>query len=81
MENFPYRDGRLYAEDIPVSDIASAHGTPCYIYSRAALESAFGEYQGAPEYVASVFMVLASLPFVRYVQLLAGSAQYQTTRP
>mgnify|MGYP001827582632 FL=1 len=47
MENFPYRDGRLYAEDIPVSDIASAHGTPCYIYSRAALESAFGEYQGA----------------------------------
>jgi trk system potassium uptake protein TrkH len=38
-------------------------------------DASFGEYQGAPEYVASVFMVLASLPFVRYVQLLAGSAQ------
>jgi len=47
MENFPYRDGSLYAENVPVSDIAAAHGTPCYIYSRAALESAFGEYQHA----------------------------------
>ncbi|RLA44874.1 MAG: diaminopimelate decarboxylase [Gammaproteobacteria bacterium] len=47
MENFPYRDGSLYAENVPVSDIAATHGTPCYIYSRAALESAFGEYQRA----------------------------------
>jgi len=47
MENFPYRDGSLYAENVPVSDIAATHGTPCYIYSRAALESAFGEYQHA----------------------------------
>lgn len=38
-------------------------------------DASFGEYQGAPEYVAAVFMVLASLPFVRYVQLLAGTAQ------
>ena len=47
MENFPYRDGNLHAENVPVSDIAAAHGTPCYIYSRAALETAFGEYQQA----------------------------------
>ena len=38
-------------------------------------DASFGNYQGAPEYVASVFMVLASLPFVRYVQILAGSAR------
>lgn len=38
-------------------------------------DASFGLYQGVPEYVASVFMVLASLPFVRYVQLLAGQAQ------
>ncbi len=49
MENFPYRDGSLYAENVPVSDIAAIHGTPCYIYSRAALELAFGEYQHALE--------------------------------
>ena len=47
MEYFPYRDGKLYAENVAVSEIASAHGTPCYIYSRAALEAAFGEYRQA----------------------------------
>jgi diaminopimelate decarboxylase len=47
MENFPYRDGSLHAENVAVSDIAAAHGTPCYIYSRSALETAFGEYQQA----------------------------------
>ncbi|WP_166416461.1 TrkH family potassium uptake protein [Cochlodiniinecator piscidefendens] len=36
-------------------------------------DASFGAYQGAPEYVASIFMVLASLPFVRYVQLISGN--------
>lgn len=35
----------------------------------------FGTFQGPAEYVASVFMILASLPFVRYIQLVAGTAQ------
>ena len=38
-------------------------------------DASFGAFQGAPEYVASVFMVLASLPFVRFVQLAAGTAR------
>ncbi len=38
-------------------------------------DASFGAYQGVPEYLASVFMVLASLPFVRYVQVLAGSSR------
>ena len=38
-------------------------------------DTSFGNFQGAAEYVASVFMVLASLPFVRYVQLAAGTAK------
>ncbi|MEM8871555.1 MAG: TrkH family potassium uptake protein [Pseudomonadota bacterium] len=38
-------------------------------------DASFGAYQGAPEYVAVIFMLLASLPFVRYIQLLAGSAR------
>lgn len=38
-------------------------------------DMSFNGYQGAPEYVAAVFMILASLPFVRYVQLVAGTAQ------
>ena len=47
MEYFPYRDGKLYAENVAVSEIADTYGTPCYIYSRAALEAAFGEYRQA----------------------------------
>jgi trk system potassium uptake protein TrkH len=38
-------------------------------------DASMGAFQGSAEYVASVFMVLASLPFVRYVQLVAGSAR------
>jgi trk/ktr system potassium uptake protein len=38
-------------------------------------DTSFGGYQGPAEYVAAVFMVLASLPFVRYVQLLAGASR------
>ena len=33
-----YRDGRLYAEDVALADIAAQYGTPCYVYSRATLE-------------------------------------------
>ena len=38
MDHFDYRDGRLYAEEVAVADIAAAVGTPCYIYSRATIE-------------------------------------------
>jgi len=38
MDHFNYKNGLLYAEDVPVKQIASAHGTPCYVYSRATLE-------------------------------------------
>jgi trk system potassium uptake protein TrkH len=38
-------------------------------------DASFGNYQGAPEYVASIFMVLASLPFVRFVQVMAGQTR------
>ncbi|KAJ54208.1 potassium transporter TrkH [Actibacterium mucosum KCTC 23349] len=35
-------------------------------------DASFGAFPGAAEIVATVFMILASLPFVRYVQILAG---------
>ncbi len=38
MDHFQYRDGRLYAEDVPLEQIAGEYGTPCYVYSRATLE-------------------------------------------
>ena len=41
MEQFGYRSGRLYCEDVAVDDLAARFGTPLYIYSRAALESKY----------------------------------------
>ncbi len=37
MNHFHYRDGVLYAEDVPVPQIAAAVGTPFYCYSTATL--------------------------------------------
>lgn len=36
-------------------------------------DDSFGKFTGAPEYAAAVLMILAGLPFVRYVQLMNGS--------
>ncbi|MGD1885078.1 MAG: diaminopimelate decarboxylase [Paracoccaceae bacterium] len=37
MDHFLYRDGVLHAEDVPISEIAAAVGTPFYVYSTATL--------------------------------------------
>ena len=44
MTPFPLRDGRRWAESIPLADLAERFGTPCYVYSRAALEAAYGAF-------------------------------------
>ncbi|MEM1074556.1 MAG: TrkH family potassium uptake protein [Pseudomonadota bacterium] len=38
-------------------------------------DASFGVFSGPTEYVASLFMILAALPFVRYVQLINGHAK------
>ncbi|MBD0328217.1 MAG: alanine racemase, partial [Pyrinomonadaceae bacterium] len=38
MDVFAYRGQYLFTEGVAVADIAARYGTPCYIYSRAALE-------------------------------------------
>ncbi len=38
MDHFQYQEHRLYAEEVPVANIAERFGTPCYVYSRATLE-------------------------------------------
>ncbi len=44
MSYFAYRDGTLHVEAVPLDHIAEKFGTPCYIYSRAALEAAYRAY-------------------------------------
>ena len=47
MDYFNYRNGELYAEDVPVSEIAERFGTPAYLYSRATLERHYRAYDEA----------------------------------
>ena len=47
MDQFSYRDGQLCAEQVAVADIAREHGTPAYVYSRAAFEGHYRAYDRA----------------------------------
>jgi diaminopimelate decarboxylase len=44
---FEYRAGQLYAEEVPLADIARSVDTPCYVYSRRALTQAFESFEQA----------------------------------
>ncbi|WP_439524543.1 diaminopimelate decarboxylase [Marivita sp.] len=47
MDHFLYRDGELHVEDVSVSDIAAAVGTPFYLYSTATLTRHFQLFDDA----------------------------------
>ena len=47
MSHFAYRNGELYAEDVPLSRIAADVGTPVYVYSESALTGAYRRFAGA----------------------------------
>ncbi len=49
MDHFLYRDGALFAEDVPISEIAAAVGTPFYVYSTATLQRHFKLFDDALE--------------------------------
>ncbi len=45
MNAFDYRQGTLCVESLPLTQIAERFGTPCYVYSRAALTAACEAYR------------------------------------
>ncbi len=47
MQFFHYQDNSLLAEQVPLAAIAERHGTPCYVYSRAALEAHWRAFDDA----------------------------------
>ena len=47
MNPFAYHDGVLHGEALSLADVAAEFGTPCWVYSRAALESALAEFHAA----------------------------------
>ncbi len=44
MKAFRQQNGELHAEDVPMSQLASEYGTPLYVYSRAAIEDAWRQF-------------------------------------
>lgn len=44
---FQYRDGALCVEQVSLADIAAQFGTPCYVYSRAALTDGYRQFSNA----------------------------------
>ncbi len=45
MNPFIAKNGTLHAENVSLADIASTYSTPCYVYSRQALESTFTRFE------------------------------------
>lgn len=43
--HFAYREDELFVENVRLRDLAAAHGTPLFVYSRAAMLSALAAYQ------------------------------------
>ena len=44
---FAYRAGALCAEQVSLEEVARQFGTPCYVYSRAAIEGNFARFSNA----------------------------------
>lgn len=44
MTAFTQKNGELYAENIALSQLAAEYGTPLYVYSRAAIEGAWRQF-------------------------------------
>lgn len=47
MSYFEHQNGQLFAENVALADIAAQYGTPAYVYSRAAIESAWKDLDQA----------------------------------
>ena len=47
MEAFSYKNGSLYAEGVSLAALAARHGTPAFVYSRAAIEDRWRAYADA----------------------------------
>lgn len=75
MDHFTYRDGTLHAEDVPLTAIAEAVGTPVYIYSRATLTRHAQVFRDALAAVLPSFHIafaVKSNPNLAVLKLLAG---------
>lgn len=71
MRPFDYIDGGLAAGQVPLADVATAVGTPAYVYSADAIEAAYREFEAAlaPARICYAMKANGNLAVLR---LLAG---------
>jgi len=70
---FEFRHGTLHAESVPLEAIAREFGTPCYVYSRAALTAALSRFQFAcGEHGALVCYAMKANSNLAILKLFAG---------
>ncbi len=72
MHHFKYKNGELYAEEIPLSELADKFGTPLYVYSRKTIERHFRTYLDAFRYIEHIVcFAVKSNPNPSILRLLA----------
>jgi diaminopimelate decarboxylase len=78
MDHFTYRDGFLHAEDVPLTAIATAAGTPVYVYSTATLTRHYRVFEealaGMPHLICYALKANANLAVVRVLARLGAGA-------
>lgn len=78
MHDFHYQHGELSCEDVPISRIAKEVGTPCYVYSHAALTRQFrafdNAFQNTPHVVAFAMKANSNLAILRLIAREGGGA-------
>jgi diaminopimelate decarboxylase len=91
MHNFEYRQGELYCEQVPVSQIAKQVGTPCYVYSHATLIRHIRAYDSAfkniPHMIAFAMKANSNLAILRLmanegsgVDIVSGGELFRALR-
>ncbi len=73
MSGFSYRRGELFAEEVPVAEIASTVGTPVYVYSAAAIRDRYRAFAAAFAAFPVLFCyALKANPNLAVLRLLAA---------
>jgi diaminopimelate decarboxylase len=70
MNYFNFRDNQLYAEDVPVAELANRYGTPLYIYSARTLRRHFRvmdeAFKGIDHLICFAMKALSNLSILKF---------------
>ncbi len=76
MTAFSYQNGELHAEAVALSAVAAEHGTPCFVYSRKAIEQAYRAWddalQGIPHLVCFAIKANSNLALLNVLARLGA---------